>query len=63
MIGPKGKYIFVGTHGGEICLYNIISKVFKAILPISVNGVWSLLLHNGNVFVGSGDGKLKKLVG
>ena len=45
MIGPKGKYVFLGTSGGEICLYNIQSKVFKALLPIAVNGMGNFNLN------------------
>ena len=63
MISPDGKYIFIGTSGGEICIYNIQSRVFKALLHVSVNGIWAIIWFNGVVFVGSGDGKVKKLVG
>lgn len=58
--------MYVGTHAGEICIFSISSQqggVFKATIPISNNGVWSLSIFGKNLFVGAGDGKIKKLSG
>lgn len=63
MIDKDGKYLFLGTSGGEVAIFNIIAMVFKALLPVSVNGIWSIVEFGGAIFTGSGDGKVKKLIG
>jgi cilia- and flagella-associated protein 52 len=65
LVDVYGNYIYVGTSAGEVCIYQIVNEVFKAALPISNNGVLSLAMcvHDNVLFVGSGDGKLKKLRG
>jgi hypothetical protein len=34
-VSPDNKYIFLGTTGGEICLFDIKNKIFKALLPVN----------------------------
>jgi len=34
-VHPDGKYIFIGTTGGELCLFDIQNKIFKALLPVT----------------------------
>ena len=63
MISRDAKYLFLGTEGGELAIFNIMAKVFKALLPVSVNGIWSVVEVGGSIFCGSGDGKVKKLIG
>lgn len=46
-----------------MCIYSIATMVFKAAVPVSNNGVMSLALGGDTLFIGSGDGKLKKLRG
>ena len=43
------------------CLY--FTKFLVLTFKISNNGIWSIVFHNDAVFVGSGDGKVKKLKG
>jgi hypothetical protein len=56
-----GDMLFLGTSGGEVCLFSIPSKIYRATMPISNNGVHSMALQGDHIFVGSGDGKLKKI--
>ncbi|CAD8212252.1 unnamed protein product [Paramecium pentaurelia] len=66
VIDANGDYLYVGTHAGEICIFSISSQqggIFKATIPISNNGVLSINIFGKNLFVGSGDGKVKKLTG
>lgn len=53
--------LFLGTTGGEICLFSIGSQIYRATMPISSNGLLSMALCGDYIFVGSGDGKVKKL--
>ena len=53
----------MGTTAGEVCIYSIANMLFKAAIPVSNNGVLSLALCGDVLFVGSGDGKLKRLKG
>jgi len=62
-VDPSGSYIYVGTTAGEVCIYSIANMLFKAAIPVSNNGVLSLALCDDVLFVGSGDGKLKRLKG
>mmetsp|Transcript_22821 Transcript_22821/g.19831 ORF Transcript_22821/g.19831 Transcript_22821/m.19831 type:complete len:119 (-) Transcript_22821:1149-1505(-) len=62
-IDVKGEYLYAGTTGGEVCVFNLPNQIFKAALPVSSNGVYSVLLQNDAIFVGSGDGRIKKLRG
>lgn len=62
-IDPTGQYFYAGTTGGEVCIFNIPNKIFKATLPVSNNGVYSLAVLKDSLIIGSGDGRVKKLVG
>ena len=53
--------LFCGTSGGEICLFSVLSQIYRATMPISSNGLLSAALCGDHIFIGSGDGKLKKL--
>jgi cilia- and flagella-associated protein 52 len=53
--------LFNGTQGGEICLFSISSQIYRATMPISSNGLLCMVCLGDNIYVGSGDGKLKKL--
>mmetsp|Transcript_16095 Transcript_16095/g.27186 ORF Transcript_16095/g.27186 Transcript_16095/m.27186 type:complete len:524 (+) Transcript_16095:277-1848(+) len=57
----QGDMLFCGTTGGEICLFSVASSIYRATMPISSNGVLSMALFADHIFVGSGDGKLKKI--
>lgn len=53
--------LFAGTTGGEICLFSVYSMIYRATMPISSNGLLSMALMGDYIYVGGGDGKLKKL--
>ena len=53
--------LFTGTSGGEVCLFSISNQIYRATMPISSNGLLSMACMGDYIFVGSGDGKLKKL--
>ena len=38
-LNPKGDLIFLGTTSGEVCVFNMQSRIFKAAIPISNNWV------------------------
>jgi hypothetical protein len=58
----EGDLLFLGTTGGEICLFSVSNRVYRATMPISSNGVLCATFLNGFIYVGSGDGKVKKLL-
>lgn len=49
------------TTGGEICIFSIYARIYRATMPISSNGLLSIALLDDNIYVGGGDGKVKKL--
>lgn len=53
--------MFLGTTGGEVCLFSVSNMIYRATMPISSNGLLAMALNGDYLFVGSGDGKLKKL--
>jgi len=53
--------LFAGTTGGEVCLFSVSSQIYRATMPISSNGLLSMALQGDFIFLGSGDGKVKKL--
>lgn len=59
----KDGYFFLGTTTGELLIFSIEHKVLKAIIPISNQGLLSMTAINNCLIIGSGDGKIKKLVG
>lgn len=44
-----------------MCLFSVVSQIYRATMPVSSNGLLSMALCGDYLFVGSGDGKLKKL--
>jgi hypothetical protein len=65
VIDATGDYLYVGTTAGEICIFSISNGggIFKAAIPVSNNGVLNMRMSGRSLFVGNGDGKVKKLVG
>ena len=53
--------LYAGTKGGEICIFNIFSRIYKGCVPVSAHGIWSLLMVEDCLYVGGGDGKVKKI--
>lgn len=54
-----------GTLAGEMVIFNAETRVFRCTVPVSSNGVHSIVACNqtGHVFAGTGDGMINKLVG
>ena len=44
-----------------MCIFSIYSKIYRATMPISSNGLMSIALVDDHIYVGGGDGKVKKL--
>ena len=38
-LNPKGDLIFLGTNSGKVSVFNMQSRIFRAAIPISNNGV------------------------
>jgi WD40 repeat protein len=57
----NGDTLLAGTSGGEICIFSIYSRIYRAAMPISSNGLLAIALIEDFAFVGGGDGKVKKL--
>lgn len=53
--------LLAGTSGGEICIFSVYSKIYRATMPLSSNGLLAMTLMEGFIFVGGGDGKVKKM--
>jgi WD40 repeat protein len=56
-----GDLLYAGTSGGEICIFSISSRIYRATMPLSSNGLLSLAMLDNYIFVGGGDGKVKKV--
>jgi hypothetical protein len=57
----NGDTLLLGTSGGEICIFSVYSRIYRATMPISSNGVMALAMIDDYIFCGGGDGKVKKL--
>lgn len=57
----NGDMLMAGTSGGEICLFSVYSQIYRATMPLSSNGLLSIALMDDKIFIGGGDGKVKKL--
>ena len=53
--------LLVGTGSGEICIFDVASCIYRASMPVSSNGLLCGAVEGDNLYVGGGDGKLKKL--
>jgi hypothetical protein len=53
--------LMAGTQGGEVCIFSVYSKIYKAAMPLSANGLLSIASIGDDVFIGGGEGKVKKL--
>jgi hypothetical protein len=57
----NGDTLLAGTSGGEVCVFSIYSRIYRATMPISSNGLLSIAIIDEFLFVGGGDGKVKKI--
>ncbi|RLN55806.1 hypothetical protein BBJ29_006695 [Phytophthora kernoviae] len=57
--------VLAGTAAGELVVFNTDALVYRNAVPVVRNGVHSIVVcgATGYVYVGAGDGVLKKLVG
>jgi len=60
----NGEFLISGTSVGDFVVFNTQTKVFRASVPVSSNGVLSVAIDpEGNLFLGAGDGMIKKMAG
>lgn len=57
----QGDMLLAGTTGGEICVFSIASAIYRASMPLTSNGILSGTLDKDFMYVGGGDGKVKKV--
>jgi len=57
------QYLHAGTTTGDMCVFDVRSQIFRASVPTASGGLKALAQHGEFVFVGAGDGVLKKLMG
>jgi len=64
-ITSDGDFFLAGTAGGDFVVFGMTSRVFRASVPVSNNGVLSMCVspQTGDVYVGCGDGMIKKMAG
>ena len=53
--------LLAGTTGGEICVFSISQKLYRASMPLTSNGTLCGCVLGDMLFVGGGDGKVKKV--
>jgi len=53
--------LLAGTTGGEMCVFSIGQKLYRASMPLTSNGLICGCVHGDMLFVGGGDGKIKKV--
>ena len=57
----NGDMFLAGTAGGEICVFSISQKLFRASMPLTSNGIICGAVSEDMLFIGGGDGKIKKV--
>lgn len=57
----NGDMLLAGTTGGEMCVFSISQKLYRASMPLTSNGIICGCVHQEMLFVGGGDGKIKKV--
>jgi cilia- and flagella-associated protein 52 len=58
----QGDLLLAGTTGGDICVFSVYSTIYRASIPLSGNGIMCGALDGDVLYVGGGDGKVKKVV-
>jgi len=53
--------LLTGTSSGEVCVFSVYSNIYRAAMPISSNGILSAAIDEDFMYVGGGDGKLRKI--
>ena len=62
-LSPAPGELVAGTSVGEIMVFSTDNLLYRAALPIAANGVCSVCVAGSFLYVGAGDGKVKKLQG
>lgn len=57
----RGDLLLTGTTSGEICIFSVYNAIYRASMPVSSNGTYSAALTQDFLFVGGGEGKIKKI--
>ena len=57
----NGDMILAGTTGGEICVFSMSQAIYRASMPMTSNGLVCGIVDQDNLYVGGGDGKIKKV--
>ena len=57
----QGDMLLAGTTGGEICVFSIASAIYRASMPLTSNGILCGAVDKDFLYVGGGDGKIKKV--
>jgi hypothetical protein len=58
----SGDMLLAGTTGGDVCVFSISSAIYRASIPLTGNGIMCGAVDRDLLFVGGGDGKIKKVV-
>lgn len=57
----RGDLLLAGTQSGEVCVFSVLNAIYRASMPLSSNGVTCGALSGDFLYVGAGDGKIKKV--
>ena len=57
----RNDLLLAGTQSGEVAVFSVYSAIYRASMPLSSNGVICGTLGGDYLFVGAGDGKIKKI--
>jgi len=56
-----GDTLLLGTSSGEVCIFSVSSRIYRAAMPIASNGLMAIAAVDDVIYVGGGDGKVKRL--
>ncbi|KAJ1486976.1 WD40-repeat-containing domain protein [Baffinella frigidus] len=62
-LSPTPGELLAGTSVGELVVFSADHLLYRASLPISTNGLLAIACAGQHVYIGSGDGKFKKMQG
>lgn len=60
----SGEFLMTGTMAGDLCVFNLSTRVFRCAIPVLNGGVCGMVQFNQDTFIMcGGDGKVKKIRG
>jgi len=59
----SGKWYFSGTSGGELCVFDMDNKLFKASVQVGTTSITTLAMVQGQLLAGLSNGHFFKLQG